>query len=103
MKGELISFFSALSLISTSSVTVPISAQYDNPSLEEQLEIAKEKVAQIKSEYTLSNATVEKFSRHLSNITLSQEQIKEVEAVRDIILYPCTQRIDSEKKEGRGV
>ena len=98
MKRGLLILFSALSLISTSSVTVPISAQYDNPSLEDQLEIAKEKVAQIKSEYTLSNATVEKFSKHLSNITLSQEQIKEVEAVRDIILYPCTQRIDSEKK-----
>ena len=63
MKRELLILFSALSLISTSSVTVPISAQYDNPSLEEQLEIAKEKVAQIKSEYILSNATSEKFSK----------------------------------------
>ena len=66
--------------------------------MEDLLELAKEKIAQIKSDYTISNATVEKFPKHLSNITLSQEQIKEVEALRDIILYPCTQRIDSEKK-----
>ena len=33
---------------------------------------------------------VKNFLKHLSNITLSQEQIKEVESVRDIILYPCT-------------
>ncbi len=100
MKTGLLILFSALSLIYTSSVTVPISAQNDNPSLEDLLEIAKEKVAQIKSEYTLSNATSEKFSKHLSNITLSQEQIKEVEAVRDIILYPCTQRASENKNPG---
>ena len=56
-------------MLCNSSVTVPISAQYDNPSLEEQLKIAKEKIEQIKWGYDISNATVEKFSKHLSNIT----------------------------------
>ena len=63
MKRELLILFSALSLIQYSSVTVTISAQYDNPLLEDLLEKAKEKVAQIKSEYILSNATSEKFSK----------------------------------------
>jgi hypothetical protein len=74
------------------------------PNLEEQLKLAKEKVAQIKPEHTISNTSVDLLSNmsllnRLSNITLNQEQVKEVETIRDVILYPCVQRISSEKKD----
>ena len=98
MKSLCVFYFLMLSLIFAFSTILHVTAQTN---LEDQLEIAKEKVAQIKSEYTLQMRLWKNFLtslNRLSNITLSQEQVKEVEAVRDIILYPCTQRIDSEKK-----
>jgi hypothetical protein len=94
-----ISLFSFLVIISLSSIAIPISAQYDSLSIEELLRLAKENVAQIKPDYT-SNITLDQFSNRLSNITLSQEQIKEVEAIRDLILYPCTQRIGIKEDPG---
>ena len=88
-----------LSLIFAFSTVLQVKAQ---PNLEEQLELAKEKVAQIKAVYTTSNTTMDLLSNgslnRLSNITLNQEQVKEVETIRDAILYPCVQRISSEKK-----
>ena len=72
------------------------------PNLEDQLELAKEKVAQIKAVYTTSNTTMDLLSNgslnRLSNITLNQEQVKEVETIRDAILYPCVKNTFRRKR-----
>jgi protein-disulfide isomerase len=59
MKRDTVLFlilFSAL-FISVSSFTIPISAQYDTASIEEQLKLAKEKLKEIRPDYTFSNLT----------------------------------------------
>ena len=100
MKSLCVFYFLMLSLIFAFSTVLHVTAQ---PNLEDQLELAKEKVAQIKAVYTTSNTTMDLLSNgslnRLSNITLNQEQVKEVETIRDAILYPCVQRISSEKKD----
>ena len=64
-----------LSLIFAFSTVLQVKAQ---PNLEEQLELAKEKVAQIKAVYTTSNTTMDLLSNgsqnRLSNITLNQDK-----------------------------
>lgn len=69
-------------VICSSLLTTPIAAQ--------------EKVEQI-----ISNITAEQFPNHLSDITLSQEQQKEVETIRDLILYPCVNRIVAKGEPGK--
>ena len=84
MKG--LGFFSLLNLmlISILSMVSQVNAlPTDYSNLEDLLTLAKEKLEQIKPDYTYSNITLDQFANHLTNITLNQEQIKEVEAEHD--------------------
>jgi hypothetical protein len=92
---------SSLSLICMSVLAPPIFAQLDLPNLEEQLKLAKEKLEQVKPDYSFSNITAEQFPNRLSNFTLNQEALKEVDAIRDFILYPCNHRIGIKEDPGK--
>ncbi len=61
---------------------------YTATNVEDLLTLAKEKLEQIKPDYTYSNITLDQFANHLTNMTLNQEQINEVEAERDLIFKP---------------
>ncbi len=85
------------------STILSVSAQYDVSSIEEQLELAKEKVAGILSEpdQTYSNLTLAQFPTHLSNMTLSQEQVTEIEKDQSAIFMSCIDRISQKEQPGK--
>lgn len=92
---------SFLSIVSISSLAISISAQYAPSNVEEQLQLAKEKLLQLQIKPdNNSNIALDQFSNRLSNITLSREQVNEAEAIRELILYPCTQRIEDKEDPG---
>jgi hypothetical protein len=73
----------------------------DYSNLEELLKLAKEKLEQTKPDYAYSNITLDQFANPLTNMTLNQEQIKEVEAGHDVILNQCVQRVGVKEDPGK--
>jgi hypothetical protein len=81
-----------------------VNAQYGSgtgQNIEEQLQLAKEKVASATSAgNTDSNLMLNQFSKHLSNITLSQEQVTEIEKDRSAIFTACIDRLGQKEQPG---
>lgn len=103
MKDLGISSVLILLIISTFSMVLQVGAQSTDTNLEELLKLAKEKLQQIKSDYTNSNITLNQFSKHLSNITLSQEQVTEIEKDRSALFVACIDRITIQKEQSGGL
>lgn len=84
-------------------MVLQVGAQSTDTNLEELLKLAKEKLQQVKPDYTNSNITLNQFSKHLSKMTLSQEQITEIEKDRSAIFLACIERITIQKEQPGGL